>query len=135
MVSALQPGSNAAESDKIKVGDMVCWLGEEPDRMTRTEGVDLDQTMDALRSFVNSGSEMITLLLKRLVYRETLDVSFSYSGDRENGEEPWTTKVQMLAGSNLRKEMLRQEFPVYEASTKRFDQPYVQGDCGGESLW
>lgn len=41
----------------------------------------------------------------------------------------------MLAGSNLRKEMLRQGFSVYDKKTKRFDQPYVQGDCAGEGGW
>lgn len=46
----------------------------------------------------------------------------------------WTKEVKMLAGSNLRKEMLRQGFSVYDRKTKRFDQPYVQGDCGGEGL-
>lgn len=52
--------------------------------------------------------------------------------EAESGMKGWTKEVPMLAGSNLRKEMLRQGFSVYDKKTKRFDQPYVQGDCGGE---
>ena len=40
----------------------------------------------------------------------------------------------MLTGSNLRKEMLRQNIPVYDRKTKRFDQPYAVGDCAGEGM-
>ena len=40
----------------------------------------------------------------------------------------------MLTGSNLRKEMLRQNIPVYDRKTKRFDQPYAVGDCAGEGV-
>lgn len=137
LVSALAPGGNAEKSGKIKVGDMVCYLGKEPKGMVRTEGLDFEQTMGAMQEYVGTKASSITLVLKRLVFRESIDVTFSYAPAPEEvaaGAEPWTKSVSMLTGSNLRKEMLRQSFPVYDKKTLRFDQPYVSGDCGGEGI-
>ena len=113
-----------------QVGDMACYLGKEPKGMVRTEGLDFEQTMGSLKSYVNSGASSITLVVKRLVLRESVDVSFAFTPtpeEAEKGTKPWTKNVKMLTGSNLRKEMLRQGFPVYDRKTTRFDQPYVQG--------
>jgi hypothetical protein len=44
--------------------------------MVRVEGFDLDQTMGGLQDFIGSGASSVTLVLKRLVKRETLTVRF-----------------------------------------------------------
>lgn len=105
LVGSLEPGSNAEKCGKIHVGDMVCYLGKEPNRMSRVEGFDLDQTMAQLKGFASTGQDSVTLVLKRLVKRETVQVTFTYAP--EGGEEQKTT-LPLLCGSNLRKEMLRQ---------------------------
>jgi hypothetical protein len=47
LVSSVE--GNAAA--KLQVGDMICYLGTEP-KMVRVEGLDFDQTMGALSSYV-----------------------------------------------------------------------------------
>lgn len=53
---------------------MVCYLGREPNDMTRVEGFDLDSTMAALSGYAQTNQDSITLVLKRLVKRQTLQV-------------------------------------------------------------
>jgi len=143
LISAIQPGGNAeqaaGEEQKIRVGDMICYLGREPKNMVRTEGLDFEQTMEALRTYIQSNdATSITLVLKRLVFRESVEVSLSYAPSTEekekSGAEAWTQSLSMLCGSQLRKELLRSGLPVYDKKTLRFDQPYVTGDCGGEGI-
>jgi len=125
LINSLIPGGNAESNGKFKPGDSLTWVGVEPKRMQRVEACDFDTVVQALRSYTDEAS--ITLVAKRLVKRQTLDVSLIQpDGSR--------IAVKMLAGSNLRGEMLRQDFPVYDAKTKRFDQPYVTGNCGGEGI-
>jgi ferredoxin len=107
--------------------------------MVRTEGLDFEQTMEALRTYIQSNdATSITLVLKRLVFRESVEVSLSYAPSTEekekSGAEAWTQSLSMLCGSQLRKELLRSGLPVYDKKTLRFDQPYVTGDCGGEGI-
>ncbi|CAM9230721.1 unnamed protein product [Discosporangium mesarthrocarpum] len=124
LVGGLSPGGNAEASGKIEVGDTLSWVGVEPNRMTRVEALDWDNTIGALGSY--TGESEITLVSKRLVKRETLDVVFELpDGD---------STMQILAGSNLRGEMIRAGIPVYDPSTKRYDQPYATGNCGGEGI-
>jgi ferredoxin len=141
LVSSLPPEGNAAQAagddGKIRVGDMICYLGQEPRGMVRTEGLDFEQTMGALRRFLETGAPAITLVLKRLVFRASLDVSLSYTpgpDEESQGRKAWTQTLPMLAGSQLRKELLRAGLPVYSQDTLRFDQPYVTGNCGGEGI-
>lgn len=54
--------------------DMLCYLGREPNDMTRVEGFDLDSTMAALTGYAQTNRDSITLVLKRLVKRQTLQV-------------------------------------------------------------
>lgn len=124
---------NAAASGQLRAGDCICFLGKltnmmhlrvlsshwkvkglsyapllwipagkEPE-LTRVEGSDLDITLGALSDFASSGASKITLVIKRLVKRATLQVDFTTGDD----SAPQTT-LSMLAGSNLRREMLRQ---------------------------
>ena len=66
--------------------------------MIRTEGLGLDDTMEALKS-TSIKSSIITIVLKRLVKRKEINVTFVNS----NGDE---STYNILAGSNLRSEML-----------------------------
>jgi hypothetical protein len=47
---------------RIMAGDMLCYIGREPDRMTRTEGLDLDETLTAVSMFAGTGASDITLV-------------------------------------------------------------------------
>ncbi|KAG5192761.1 hypothetical protein JKP88DRAFT_269265 [Tribonema minus] len=129
-------GGNAAESGLINTGDTLTYVGNEAARdMTRVEGQDYDTTVAALGKYADLAE--ITLVLKRLVQRKTLEVTFetptAYAEDGTAVE--WGGQgVQMLAGSNLRSEMIRRDIPVYDAKTRRFDQPYATGNCGGEGI-
>lgn len=38
---------------QIAIGDTISWVGVEPDRMTRVEALDWDQTINAIGSFVD----------------------------------------------------------------------------------
>lgn len=157
LISAIQPGGNTekaatgavgeggegegdrgGEKQKILVGDMISYLGREPKEMVRTEGLNFEQTMDALRNYIQSeGATSITLVLKRLVFRESIDVVLSYAPTPEevekNNAQTWTQDMPMLCGTQLRRELLRTGLPVYDGNTQRFDQPYATGNCGGES--
>lgn len=42
--------------------------------MVRVEGFDFDQTMAGLQAYMGTGASSVTLVLKRLVKRETLKV-------------------------------------------------------------
>lgn len=42
--------------------------------MVRVEGYDYDGTIDGLQSYISTGASSITLVLKRLVKRQTLTV-------------------------------------------------------------
>eukprot|EP01041_Mallomonas_annulata_P004663 gene4663-9250_t len=125
LIESLTSGGNAANCGLIKVGDTICSVGVEP-FMERTEGLGLDDTLDVIRN-ASPGSQQLTLVLKRLVKRKTLKVTFV----NNNGDE---SSYTMLAGSNLRGEMFKKDIQVYDTRTKRFDQPYITGDCGGEGL-
>ncbi|CAM9701604.1 unnamed protein product [Choristocarpus tenellus] len=124
LVSGLEPGGRAEVSGKVEIGDTLSWVGVEPNRMIRVEALDWDQTVNALSQY--TGDSEITLVLKRLIKREMLDVVFKLpNGDRTEA---------ILAGSNLRGEMIRLGVPVYDPKTKRYDQPYATGNCGGEGI-
>jgi len=125
LVEDVAEGGNAATTGQFRVGDALSWVGEEPGDMTRVEGLDFDGTLAALGKYADR--EAVTLVAKRLVRRQPLEVTLV----QPDGSE---AKLEMLAGSVLRGEMLRQGLQVYDPSQKRFDQPYVTGNCGGEGL-
>jgi hypothetical protein len=101
------------------------------------------------------------VMVKRLVKRQPVEVTFTVqeggtakqvrgggskgsvviSGRRRRRRRRRTmvlmilmTQMTMLAGANLRKEMLQQGMPVYDPKTMRFDQPFVTGNCAGEGI-
>eukprot|EP00607_Mallomonas_marina_P001934 CAMPEP_0182428798 /NCGR_PEP_ID=MMETSP1167-20130531/23728_1 /TAXON_ID=2988 /ORGANISM="Mallomonas Sp, Strain CCMP3275" /LENGTH=282 /DNA_ID=CAMNT_0024611911 /DNA_START=169 /DNA_END=1017 /DNA_ORIENTATION=+ len=125
IIESLMPGGNADKSGLLKAGDSICFVGVEPE-MERTEGLSLDDTMDTIRN-VCPESSSITLVIKRLVKRQELTVIFV----NNNGDE---ANYKILAGSNLRSEMIKKDIQVYDTRTKRYDQPYITGDCGGEGI-
>mmetsp|Transcript_11850 Transcript_11850/g.14908 ORF Transcript_11850/g.14908 Transcript_11850/m.14908 type:complete len:330 (+) Transcript_11850:3-992(+) len=125
LIDGITEGGNAEKAGKLKVGDTISWVGIEPNEMKRVEATDFDTTVDALGSYADKPA--ITVVAKRLVKREELDVTLV----QPDGSE---TVLKMLAGSNLRGEMVRQGLTVYDPSTKRYDQPYVTGNCGGEGI-
>eukprot|EP00953_Heterococcus_sp_UTEX-ZZ885_P032951 17178-Heterococcus_DN1.PRE.1 len=126
---------NAEATGLISIGDTLTYVGKEPRDMTRVEGQDWDSTVDALSKY--SEEETVTLVLKRLVKRQALTVTFETPGsyDDQGLVAQWGSRdVEMLAGSNLRGEMIRRDIPVYDERTKRFDQPYATGNCAGEGI-
>lgn len=65
----------------------------------------MDETMEAMTDYLNTGATTITLLLKRLVKRATVNVTFNYV---DNNKQEKSSTITMLAGANLRREMIRQ---------------------------
>jgi len=125
LIESITPGSNAEKSGTVMVGDTITAVGLDSN-MSRTEGLGLDDTLDAIGSASPEASELI-LVLKRLVKRRTIRVTFV----NNNGDE---STYNILAGSNLRSEMIKKNIQVYDSRTKRFDQPYITGDCAGEGI-
>ena len=104
LVSSVAAGSNAEKAGKVLVGDMICYLGKEPKNMVRVEGCDFDQTYGALSSFMETGQSSITLVLKRLVKRQTMTVTFQYAPTPEEeaaGQKGWTKEVSRLGVMGL----------------------------------
>jgi ferredoxin len=66
-------------------------------------------------------------VVKRLVRRATIKVNVQLP----NGD---SLQFEALAGSNLRMLLLQRDIKLYDSRTRRFDQPYARGDCGGEGL-
>eukprot|EP00904_Undaria_pinnatifida_P000067 jgi/Undpi1/10060/HiC_scaffold_28.g12514.m1 len=131
LISGTAEGGNAEATGKIFPGDTLCWVGVEPARMTRVEALDWDQTIGALGDSAGERQDGfrlvdITLVIKRLVKRETIDVKFELPGGTRDHE--------IKAGSNLRGEMIRLDVPVYDPKTMRYDQPYATGNCAGEGI-
>merc|ERR1712146_775167 len=77
-----------------------------------------------------------------------INVTFVYDSEeseeerdaKKEGDLPSNTKLKqkettipILAGSNLRKAMSTQ-LPIYDPKTKRYDQPFITGNCGGEGI-
>ncbi|CAM9101113.1 unnamed protein product [Phaeothamnion confervicola] len=125
LVSGLAPGGNAEQDGSIAVGDTLCFVGSEPSNMVRVEALDWDSQVGAISQFADKGQVM--LVFKRLVKRQPVEVVFELpDGVRKS--------VSMLGGSNLRGEMIRYGVEVYDPKTKRYDQPYATGNCGGEGI-
>lgn len=124
-VESICPGSNAAASNRLRPGDTLTYIGQEPHGMTRLEGLELDSTLATLNSALIAQSS-VTIVAKRLVKRTVLNLKFI--------DGNLSTVVTTLAGSNLRSEMMKADLRIYDPETKRFDQPYATGDCGGEGI-
>ena len=127
-IESIIPGSYA-EKSRLRVGDTICAVGIEKN-MVRTEGLGLEETIDIINTFLQQESPIsnyIILSIKRLVKRVPMTVTFI---NKNNDEATY----EILAGSNLRNEMMKVNIAVYDTKTKRFDQPYITGDCGGEGL-
>ncbi|CAM9536031.1 unnamed protein product [Chrysoparadoxa australica] len=121
----------AAADGVLKRGDTLTWVGQEPNKMESTEACTFDATVEAIGECPEGD---ITLVAKRLVRREEVKVIVQVPDGGEGGVPSIeTTNIKMLSGSNLRMELIRDGLPVYDPRTKRFDQPYSTGDCGGES--
>ena len=125
LIESIAPESNAEKSGFCKVGDTITAVGVDSN-MARTEGLGLDDTLDAIGNAAPDSTELI-LVLKRLVKRQTVKVTFV----NNNGDE---STYNILCGSNLRSEMMKKNIQVYDSRTKRFDQPYITGDCAGEGI-
>jgi len=126
LIDSIVPGSNAERSGMLKIGDTITYIGQEPDKMVRIEGLGLDETVTAFNE-VPQGLATLVIVAKRLVERAHLNITFINSNNDE-------AKYSLLAGSNLRTEMMKKNIQVYDSRTKRFDQPYITGDCGGEGI-
>ena len=92
------------------------------------EGLGVDETLAAVRRAAD-GRSMLTLTLKRLVPRASITLRVLSPEGAQVGEE-----IETLAGGNLRMELLRKQIELYDARTKRFDNPWGTGDCAGEGL-
>jgi hypothetical protein len=98
---------NGEASGLISIGDTLTYVGKEPRDMTRVEGQDWDSTVDALSKY--SEEETVTLVLKRLVKRQALTVTFETPGsyDDQGLVAQWGSRnVEMLAGNTLSKILL-----------------------------
>ena len=42
--------------------------------------------------------------------------------------------LEALAGENLRSLLIRKHIMLYNPKTRRFDQPFMMGDCAGEGI-
>jgi len=120
LIESLTPGGNAEKSARLRPGDTISFVGIEPFNMLRTEGLDLDRTLLSIKEAAPD-FEYLTFVVKRLVTRNRLDVLFV----NDNGDE---SEYSLLAGSNLRSEMMKKNIQVYDSKTKRFDQPYITGN-------
>jgi hypothetical protein len=110
LIESIAPNSHADASQRFKVGDTISFVNEE-----RTEGLDLDDTLDVLSTAVGVTGEKqastVTLVIKRLVARETVSMTFV---DSDN-EAIMTSNV--LTGSNLRSEMQKRNIQGLLRST------------------
>ena len=122
---------NAFQSGKICRGDTI--IAVVADRngkrdVDRVEALNLDETITSIqRACAESTSETVGLSLKRLVPRQMVEVEVM----NPRGE---SSNVQLLCGSNLRMELLKKSMQIYDPNTRRYDQPYITGDCGGEGI-
>ena len=155
--------ADQAEGKQISPGDMICYIGtSDNSTILRTEGFNLDRTLDSMTKIVdtvkeknqmqmNKEEKTIFLVVKRLIKLAKINVTFVYDSDevdqdkssvRDDGgpfKENTTIKqkettIPILAGSNLRKAMMSIQLPIYNTKTKRYDQPYITGNCGGEGI-
>lgn len=162
LVSNIVEDGNAAKTQgKILPGDMICYIGKvDNTTVSRCEGLDLDRTLDSMMQVVieakeepnNHNENKIFIVVKRLVKLATIDVTFVYDSEEEaenilnnkSGEtgknrdnsitRKMETTIPILAGSNLRKAMMQNNLPIYDRKTKRYDQPYITGNCSGEGI-
>lgn len=110
---------------QLEPGDTVCAVGPAGGELVRVEGLNYDETVNAIGAFADE--QRVKLVVKRLVERSTIKVT----AELPNGE---TTSFETLAGSNLRMSLIQRDIKIYDARTRRFDMPYAKGDCAGEGL-
>jgi hypothetical protein len=106
-------------------GDAICAVGPLGGELARVEGLNYDETVEAIGRCADS--PRIKIVSKRLVRRETVTV-------RVELPDGSTQAFDALAGANLRMLLLARDVRLYDPRTRRFDQPYARGDCAGEGL-
>lgn len=115
---------------RLKDGDVIIAVVTESQKrnVERVEGLNLDETVGAIqKAIAESNTGFISLSLKRLVRRQVVEVEVcNPQGDSK--------VINVLCGSNLRMALLQQGMEIYDPHTKRYDQPYITGDCGGEGI-
>ena len=97
----------------------------------------------------DANDDDIFSVVKRLIKLAKINVTLVYDSQeseeerdaKKEGDLLSNTKVKqkettipILAGSNLRKAMMSTQLPIYDPKTKRYDQPFITGNCGGEGI-
>lgn len=109
---------------QLREGDALTLIrGATTERLT---ALDYDGTVANIRAAC-AGVDSVVIEANRLVRRADISLRYEVPGG-ESGS------VDALAGENLRRLLLRSGLKLYDYKTKRFDQPYAQGDCQGEGI-
>lgn len=123
---------NAAKADPpIQIGDAITGIKAGPKFRERVTGSNYDVTVDVIGiakdiALGPDGDGIISLELNRVVKRAKIVVEV------DDGNQ--VTRIDALAGENLRRLLMRKGIQLYDKETKRFDMPFASGDCAGEGL-
>jgi ferredoxin len=124
-------GNAANANPPIYIGDAITGIKAGPKWRERVTGSNYDVTVDVIGQAKEialgpNRDRRISLELNRLVKRAKVVVEV------DDGNS--VTKIEALAGENLRRLLQRKGIQVYDRETKRFDMPFAKGDCAGEGL-
>ncbi|EEC46319.1 predicted protein [Phaeodactylum tricornutum CCAP 1055/1] len=129
MVSKITGNAAKANPQAIHVGDTITGvMANDGVLKERVTAFNYDKTVEAIgRAKESSTDGTITLELNRLIKRLPVRVEI----DDGSGH---VQVIEALAGENLRRMFMRKQLKLYDERTRRFDQPFNTGNCGGDGV-
>lgn len=120
---------NVESEPAVQVGDVITGVTAGDTFRERTTGLNYDLTVNAIaRAKQEATDGILHLELDRLVERAKVQVEVvDLLGTVHQ-------TIDALAGENLRRLLLRRGIKLYDGRSKRFDMPFVTGDCAGEGI-